>query len=195
MNPTENPVCKCADLVRDYAFDELAPAERQSLERHMAQCSECASVLDQLRLTTAALRVVADREIPRRIVFVSDRVAGVSDRARGWMWAFASACVLTVGLAYSAYHRPPQVREVVRTVDVSRAAIDEAVNQAVEKTHAEDLRLTQAALDAVDEKYARNQRNLIVAMQESMDVLRKQLNLRTSWAMMQSDTPRRGAEQ
>jgi len=42
------------------------------MEQHLAACGDCALELDQLRLTTAALRTLPDREIPQRIAFVSD---------------------------------------------------------------------------------------------------------------------------
>jgi hypothetical protein len=47
----------------------------------------------------------------------------------------------------------------------------------------------------VDSKYAEKQKNLMIQMQESMDVLRKRLELRASYAMLSSDTPRMGAGQ
>ena len=47
-----------------------------------AACGDCALELDQLRLTTAALRTLPDREIPQRIAFVSDQVFEPS-RVRG----------------------------------------------------------------------------------------------------------------
>jgi anti-sigma factor RsiW len=188
MSINENPICDRADLVGDYAFDELAPTERRSMEQHLAQCSDCAGQLDQLRLTTAALRILPDLEVPRRIAFVSDKVF-----EQGWLtgfWnsaarlGFASACVLAAGLSFAAWHRQP--------ID---QAVNKAVALAVEKTRAEDAQLTQAALDAVDSKYEQKQQNLVVAMQESMDVLRKKLDLRTTYAMWSPDVPTRGARQ
>lgn len=184
MNANENPVCERAELVRDYAFDELAPAERKSMEQHFRSCAACAAELDRLRLTTAALRVLPDVEVPRRIAFVSDKVL---EPKMGWLagfWnsaarlGFASACVLAAGLAYAAAHRQPDVRTIVQTASVSQAQIDAAVNKAValavEKTHAEDARTTQAALDAVDAKYAAKQRELLVAMQQDYTLMQKQ---------------------
>src|SRR5579862_872358 len=93
---TPHPV----EALRDYAFGEL-PAERHpELERHLGICGECATELDRLRLTTAALRTLPDREMPQRIAFVSDKVFEPSPVTRffaGW-WnsaarlGFASAC-------------------------------------------------------------------------------------------------------
>lgn len=184
MSTSENPACERADLVRDYAFDELAPAERRAMEQHFASCAGCAAELDRLRLTTAALRVLPDVEVPRRIAFVSDKVL---EQKQSW-WAafwnsgarlgFASACVLAGGLVFAAAHRQPEVRTVVQTASASQAQIDaavsKAVSQAVEKAHADDARLTQAALDAVDAKYEAKQRELLVNLQQSYEFMQKQ---------------------
>jgi anti-sigma factor RsiW len=192
MNTNDHPVCDRTDLVRDYAFDGLAAAERRSVEQHLAQCSSCAAELDQIRLTTAALRVLPDREVPRRISFVSDRVFEPRSGFLSGFWnsaarlGFASACVLAVGLSFAAYHRQPEVRTIVQTADISKAALDEAVNRAValavDKAHAEDMQLTQAALSAVDAKYATKQRDLMVAVSENLNDIQKRMrqsNLRS----------------
>jgi anti-sigma factor RsiW len=203
MNRNEDSVCNRAELVRDYAFEELPDHERRAMQKHLTECSDCAAELDQLRLTTAALRVLPDVEVPRRIAFVSDQVFETRWFSGFWNSAarlgFASACVLAVGLAYASYRRPAELPTVVQNSPVSEAVVDAAVNKAValavDKAHAEDIQLTKAALNAVDEKYAQKQRNLMVAMQESMDVVRKQLQLNTSYAMLSSDVPRMGAGQ
>jgi hypothetical protein len=54
--------------------------------------------------------------------------------------------------------------------------------------------MTKAALDAVDSKYALKQRDLMVAMQETMSDVRKRLDLSKVYAMSY-DTPRMGASQ
>lgn len=203
MSTKENSACDQAHLIPDYAFDELAPDERRSVEMHLRHCALCAGELDQLRLTTAALRVLPEREVPRRIAFVAD-----SPRAAGWLagfWnsaarlGFASACVLAAGLCFAAWHRAPVV---VQSAGVSDAALQQAVNKAVgvavatavDKAHAEDMQMTKAALDAVDSKYAQKQRNLMVAMQETMVDQAKRLDLSRVYAM-NYDTPSMGAGQ
>ena len=184
MSTSDNPACDRADLVRDYAFDELGPAEREAMEHHFASCAGCAAELDRLRLTTAALRVLPDVEVPRRIAFVSDKVL---EQKQSW-WAafwnsgarlgFAAACVLSAGLVFASAHRQPEVRTVIQTASASQAQIDsvvsKAVSEAVEKAHADDARLTQAALDAVDAKYEAKQRELMVNLQQSYEFMRKQ---------------------
>src|ERR1700689_2927596 len=190
MSTKENSACEQSHLIPDYAFDELAPADRRGVELHLRECAACAGELDQLRLTTAALRVLPDQEVPRRIAFVSDSPA----TAAGWLSAFwnstarlgfASACVLAAGLSYAAAHRQPLV--VAPTATVSDATIQHAVDKAgalaVDKAHAEDIQMTKAALDAVDTKYALKQRDLMVAMQETMADERKRLDLSKVYAM------------
>jgi hypothetical protein len=201
MSTKDNSACEHSHLIPDYAFDELAPADRRGVELHLRECAACAGELDQLRLTTAALRVLPDQEVPRRIAFVSDAPA-----AGGWLsgfWnsaarlGFASACVLAAGLSFAAWHRQPVV--AAPTATVSDAAIQQAVNKAVavavDKARAEDIQMTKAALDAVDSKYALKQRDLMVAMQETMADERKRLDLSKVYAMSSYDTPRMGAGQ
>lgn len=187
MSTDDNRSCDRADLVRDYAFDELAPAERKSMEQHFVSCAGCAAELDRLRLTTAALRVIPDVEVPRRIAFVSDKVLEPKQSWWAAFWnsgarlGFASACVMAAALTFFAAHRQPEVRTIVQTASASQAQIDsaiaKAVSEAVEKTHADDARLTQAALDSVDAKYEAKQQELLVNLQQSYQYLQKQNQL------------------
>jgi anti-sigma factor RsiW len=184
MNASDNPACNHAELVRDYAFDELTPAERKSMEQHLVSCSGCAAELDRLQLTTAALRVLPDVEVPRRIAFVSDKVLEPKQNWLAGFWnsgarlGFASACVLAAGLAYAGSHRQPEVRTIVQTAGASQAQIDatvtKAVSEAVEKTRADDARATQVVLDAVDAKYEAKQQELMVSLQQSYSYMSKE---------------------
>src|SRR4051812_37548586 len=108
--------CERSEALRDYAFDELTGADRAAMERHIPECAACEAELASLRLTTAALRSVPDREIPQRIAFVSDKVFGPSPLARFFQsfWTspsrlgFASACLIAGALLVSALHRPTE---------------------------------------------------------------------------------------
>src|ERR1700735_314737 len=127
--PFSSP-CGRAEALRDYAFDELPADERESMEQHLAGCGGCVLELDRLRLTTAALRTLPEREIPQRIAFVSDRVFEPSAFRRFWSsgarLGFASACVLAVAIVVSAWHmsRPAEVRTVLQTSSVSSDQIN-----------------------------------------------------------------------
>jgi|HubBroStandDraft_5_1064220.scaffolds.fasta_scaffold446296_1 anti-sigma factor RsiW len=187
--------CGQTELLRDYAFDELPAGDRPAIERHLAECADCAQEFDQLRLTTAALRMLPDREIPQRIAFVSDKVFQPSPLARffGARLGFASACVLAAALVVFAYHRPaPQqvavTAPVANNVDVSKQ-IDEAVAKAVAQVRQEDAKMTQTALAAYDQK----NRAQWVALEESFSVLQKRVN--TDTILASSTVPFSGAGQ
>jgi anti-sigma factor RsiW len=188
--------CGQTELLRDYAFDELPTGDRPAIERHLAECADCAQELDQLRLTTAALRMLPDREIPQRIAFVSDKVFQPSPLVRffGARLGFASACVLAAALLVFAYHRPAPQQVVavappaVNTADFSKQ-IDDAVTKAVAQVRQEDAKMTQAALAAYDRK----NRAQWVALEESFAVLQKRVN--TDTILASSSMPLSGAGQ
>lgn len=160
------------DLLRDYAFDELPSSDRPSLQRHISECAACAAELDQLRLTTAALRVLPDREPPQRIAFVSDKVFVPS---RLWNWApwlgFASAGVMAVALIFTVAHRPVEV-QTVYVKPQPAVPIDDIVKQAVAQTRAEDAQLFNARLEASEAKHDKEHKYLM----EALTVMQQGLN-------------------
>ncbi len=170
------------EALRDYAFGEL-PADRQpELEQHLGVCGECTLELDRLRLTTAALRALPDREIPQRIAFVSDKVFEPSPVSRFFagFWnsasrlGFASACVLGAALIVSAYHRPVEVRTVVQaantSTDVSQQ-VNDAVTKAVAQVKIEDAR----EIEAVGHKYEQQYQERMASVAENFEMLQKRL--------------------
>jgi anti-sigma factor RsiW len=174
------------EALRDYAFDELPAAARTEMERHIRGCEECALELDRLRMTTAALRVIPDQEIPQRIAFVSDKVFEPNWFMRFWnsgaKLGFASACVLAAALVASAWHvagvkqEPAQSRTIIQTTSVPRQQIDEAVAKAVAQVRQEDAQMIQAALQASEVRHDKEFRNQMVAMQETLEVQKKKYN-------------------
>jgi len=200
MLSTDSPSsCGRAEALRDYAFDELPAHERRAMEQHLAICGDCVLELDQLRLTSAALRTLPDREIPQRIAFVSDRVFEPSPFRRFWnsggslgqsILGFASACVLAVALVVSAWHfsgayRPAEVQAVVHTASVSPQQISDAVAKAVAQVRTEDAQLIQTAIQTSEQKRDAEYRNQMVAIEESYMVLQKRLN--SSYRMLASN--------
>ena len=193
--------CDRAEALRDYAFDELAGEELRALEQHLANCAHCASDLDRLRLTTAALRVLPDREIPQRIAFVSDKVFRPSPVARffGSFWnsaarlGFASALVLAVALIVSAYHRPAPVQVVSRSEGVSMAEVQHTVAEAVARVRAEDANFTKAALADAERRHEKENRELMVAVRENLEVMQKRLGVYSELAS--NEIPRNGMGQ
>jgi len=167
--------CDQAELLRDYAFDELPAAARPALQRHILECASCAAELDQLRLTTAALRVLPDQEPPQRIAFVSDKIFAPS---RFWNFApwlgFASAGVMAAALVFTATHRPVETRTVMVQAGSQAAVqpVDDIVSKAVSQTRSEDARMFQAELAALETKHERQHRILmdaIALMQQSQN--------------------------
>jgi anti-sigma factor RsiW len=183
------PPCARAEALRDYAFDDQLPEEdRRAMEQHLAGCADCALDLDRLRLTTAALRTLPEREIPQRIAFVSDRVFEPSPFRRFWNAGFASACVLAVALVVSAWHvasvyrldevrRAGETRPVVQTASVSQEQIDTAVAKAVAQVRAESARMIQTAVQNSERKHDSEYRNQMAAIGENFMVLQKRLSL------------------
>ena len=180
--------CGRAEALRDYAFDELPAEERRAMEQHLAACGDCALELDQLRLTTAALRTLPDREIPQRIAFVSDRVFEPSPFRRFWnsgaRLGFASACVLALALVVSAWHLSGHYAEPRTVVQTTASASPDQINAAVSKAVAQvraqiaenNAQVIQAAVQAAERKRDAEYRNQMVALEENFDVLRKTMN-------------------
>jgi len=176
------------DLLRDYAFDELPAADRPALQRHISECSGCAAELDQLRLTTAALRVLPDQEPPRRIAFISDKVFAPS---RLWNFApwlgFASAGVMAVTLIFTVAHRPVEVQTVY--VKPQPVPIDDIVKKAVAQTRAEDAQLFNARFEASEAKHDKEHKFLI----EALTVMQQGHN--TDLLLSSTNTTQNGAGQ
>jgi anti-sigma factor RsiW len=196
--------CARAEALRDYVFDEQLPQdERRTMEQHLAGCAACVVELDRLRLTTAALRTLPDREIPQRIAFVSDRVFEPSAFRRFWnsgaRLGFASACVLALAMVVSAWqYRPAQAPPpVVKNVSVSKDEINSAVAKAVAQVRTEDAQIIQAAIQASERKRDAEYRSQMVAIGENFIVLQKRLGMSyTSYARLSSgDAPGPGAGQ
>lgn len=130
--------------VRDYLFDELAPAERTEVRVHLAACQPCEGELESLRLTQAALLTIRDEEIPQRIGFVSDKVFEPSP-VRRWLsgfWlsasrigfvsaAMLSAAILTLALRPNVQTVQP-VHNSAQTVAMTQAEIDRRIQVAVD---------------------------------------------------------------
>ncbi len=195
-NCEQSSNCEQSEALRDYAFDELAGAQRAAMERHIQTCAACEAELQSLRLTSAALRSIPDREIPQRIAFVSDKLFEPSPVARFFQsfWTspsrlgFASACLIAGALLVSTLRRPTEVRTVIQTAatvpDVS-AQIDAAVAKAVSQVRVEDAKLTQNLLAAAETKHEQEHKALLVAMQENIDVMQKRMGAYTSLASLE----------
>jgi len=144
--------CSPFDL-RDYFLQELANPQQRQVEAHVKTCAPCREELDRLRITEAALRSMADEEIPQRIAFVSDKIFEPSPWRR-WLAAFwnsgarlgfASAAMLSASLVLLALKpapapvigvmRPaaPAAVTVTQTSAVPVADIERRIQAAVEE--------------------------------------------------------------
>ena len=199
------PSCSRAEALRDYTFDELPAGERQAMEQHLAACGDCALELDQLRLTTAALHTLPDREIPQRIAFVSDRVFEPSAFRRFWnsgaRLGFASACVVAAAVVISAWHlssvyQPAEGRTVVQTASASPEQINAAVAKAVAQVRAQiaenNAQMIRTAVQTAERKRDAEYRDQMVAIGENFMVLQKRLTYAT---LASNDVPGTGAGQ
>jgi len=144
--------CSPFDL-RDYLLKELTNPQQHQLETHIKSCDACREELERLRATEIALFSLRDEEIPQRIAFISDKIFEPSPFRR-WLSAFwgstarlgfASAAMLSVALAYSAWRHVPAPATGPATVPpVAVAAqsltpeqIDQRIQQAVTKAVAD----------------------------------------------------------
>lgn len=154
--------CSPFDL-RDYFFQELSdPHQQRQVEAHVKTCAPCREELDRLRLTGAALRSLAEEEIPQRIAFVSDKIFEPSPWRR-WLAAFwnsgarlgfASAAMLLASLVVFALRpAPAPVLSVMRAAITAPASAPVTVTQASAVSEAEVQQRIKAAVDqAVDLK-------------------------------------------
>jgi anti-sigma factor RsiW len=176
-------VCERIEEVRDYAFGELPEGKRGAVEEHVAGCAQCSAELDGLQLTTAALRILPDQEIPQRIAFVSDKVFAPSGFSKwfgaGWL-NFASACVVAAGLVGAAFAYRPVVTNgapapvVTATKADVTAQVNDAVAKAVAQIRSEDERVMSAALTVSEHRHEQEYRNLQDAMKENVVYLEKE---------------------
>jgi anti-sigma factor RsiW len=188
--------CSPFDL-RDYLLGELAQPDRTQVERHVRVCTGCHEELDRLQATHAAIRSLADEEIPQRIAFVSDKVFAPSPwrRAAQAFWnssarlGFVSAAMLSIALVVTALYRPapvPAGAPLVSQVEKARmekleSDFDRRVQTAVAKAVAEsEARQAESTTKLIHEFEKRNEldrQGLLVAYTENLDVMRKQRNV------------------
>ncbi len=180
--------CSNIDL-KGYFLEEIPPAERQAVERHLAACEECRQELERLELTRTALLSVREEPVPQRIAFVSDKVLEPPWWQRFWQsaprLAFASAAMLSVAILVHAFTRPAPApapaldrAEIRQIVDQQVAArLDAAVSQALaaaEQRHREE---TARLLAAAEQRFELQRRADMITIQENFEYLLKRVNV------------------
>jgi hypothetical protein len=163
--------CSPFDL-RDYFLQELANPQQRQVEAHVKTCAPCREELDRLRITEAALRSMADEEIPQRIAFVSDKIFEPSPWRR-WLAAFwnsgarlgfASAAMLSASLVLFALKPAP-----APVIGVMRPAAPAAV------TVAQISAVPEAAVPEAAVPEADIQRRIQAAVELAVDLKTKDL--------------------
>jgi anti-sigma factor RsiW len=159
--------CSPFDL-NDYYLDELAGPQQRQVEAHVKTCAACREELDRVRVMGAALRSVADEEIPQRIAFVSDKIFEPSPWRRrlaafwnsGARLGFAGAAMLSASLVIFAFRPAPASVTIVRQGQAPAPA-SQAQNTAAMASEEEIEQRIQAAVDkAVEVKTAALQKEL-----------------------------------
>lgn len=184
--------CAPSDL-RDYFFEALSPTERRQVEEHLATCHSCEGELEALRLTSATLRTLGDEEIPRRIVFVSDKVFEPSAAIRWWQafWLSGSrmtataVALLALAVLVHAFARPAIIEapRPVITASVSASQIQPLVYRAVAQAvaasdarHAQELRQTLAAFEL---RSASEKRAIMTRVQDTLEDMDRHARMNT----------------
>lgn len=189
--------CSPYDL-RDYFFNELAPAERTEVRAHLKTCAPCTTELDTLGLTQSALLSIRDEEMPQRIGFVSDKVFEPSPLRRwvGGFWTsaarlgFVSSAILAGAILVHTLHNPAQSAppapvaqaELDRRIEAAvnarvHAAVTQAVSQAVAEADQNAQKRTTELLAAEEHRHRTEQQTALAEFQAERDYLVRRHNV------------------
>lgn len=182
----------CSEFdIKGYFLNEIAVSERAAAERHVRNCAVCSEELDRLRITESALLALPEEEMPRRLVFASERPPAPEPGFWQRLWnsgpklGFASAAMLSCAILLHGVTRPvpPAPGPVTPTVDV--AAIEQRLNQSFEAKLAAgiaeaerraDQRATRLA-SANEQKLANEYRAEVVSLASQVEWLTKKMNV------------------
>ncbi|HEX4810944.1 MAG TPA: zf-HC2 domain-containing protein [Bryobacteraceae bacterium] len=147
----------CPDL-KAYVLGETDRTEREEIRSHLAVCDACRLEAERLRVTTTALRMLPDEEIPVHVRFVSDKV--FEPWWRRWRLmpsgAFAAA-LLAVLLIVEASRllpqrpQPPASSQAVATL--TSAEIQTRINQAVDARVKSEVSLVAAQMERRNDEH------------------------------------------
>lgn len=186
--------CASYDL-KAYQLGEASPSDRRAVELHARSCETCASELDRLNFTQAALLMGArEEEMPRRIAFVSDKLFEPKWYQRLWsapQWGFASAGLLAGAIVFHALWlqqqqqpQPQQQQQVAaattavappqpQPVVVDTQAI---VAKAVAEADARNEKRTRLLLAEVEKRHEAERLQMMAAVNASFSELSKRFN-------------------
>ena len=87
------------EQITDFVFGELSSTEMDEARRHVAECADCRTAVEQFQHTHAMLKTSPDVEPPRRIVFEVEKRPSVF----AWRWlapiGVAAALVIAILIA------------------------------------------------------------------------------------------------
>lgn len=131
--------CPDKHKLMDWVLTELSPGEGEELQRHVAQCSDCAQALAGLQeVRQALMEQLADREMPAHLVFVPQepRVFNPGFLASLWRSAALAGVAAVIFLAivlggYARWGHPPSPVSGAQGTSMTRAEIETLVREAV----------------------------------------------------------------
>lgn len=174
--------------IQAYILGELPAGKRKEMEQWLQSNPEAALEAERLGVVMSALQRLPEEEPPRRIAFVSDKVFEPKWYERLWASgpraAFASAAMLAMAIVAHGVATAPKAAPAPMTATISQDVIARQVNEAVTKavaqvrteTDAQSQKLVTAALAEAEKKFALERRADWLAVEATIDTMRKQLN-------------------
>lgn len=174
--------------IQAYILGELPAGKRKEMEQWLQSNPEAALEAERLGVVMSALQRLPEEEPPRRIAFVSDKVFEPKWYERLWASgpraAFASAAMLAMAIVAHGVATAPKAAPAPMTATIPQDVIAREVNAAVTKavaqvrteTDAQSQKLVTAALAEAEKKFALERRADWLAVEATIDTMRKQLN-------------------
>lgn len=171
-----------------YVLGELPAGKRKEMEQWLQANPEAALEAERLGAVVSALQRLPEEEPPRRIAFVSDKVFEPKWYERLWASgpraAFASAALLAVSILAHGVVTAPKAAPAPMTATIPQDVIAREVNAAVTKavadvraeSDAHSQKLVAAALAEAERKFTLERRADWLAVEATIDTMRKQLN-------------------
>jgi hypothetical protein len=185
-------------VLNEYVDETLGAAERADVERHLASCAACRSLVDDLREIRSTAKALEYREPPARAWSRLERAIKLEHEARqstpnalntrvlrsSSFWAAAAAIVIAVGLGlrfWPAAPRPTETAPVPPAADAGAVSVEAELRAAEEhyqKAIAGLEQIANAGKGSLDTQTAATlQKNLSVidqAISESRAAVRAQ---------------------
>jgi anti-sigma factor RsiW len=121
-----------AESISAYLDGELHGDELRSLLRHLGQCGQCSSELEQIQSVRAAVRSLPVIEVPEGLIPELDgNVVSIRERRSVWIGAAAAAVAAVIAVATLFSPEPPTVSvEDLNSRFAARVSLDPAFGPA-----------------------------------------------------------------